>query len=334
MAQGPLSNLGPLLALWERRRTILLITAIGAVMGVVASFLMTPMFKSTAVVFPAVSNSASHALFNEFSGGREDILGIGDEEDAEHLIQMIESGTVRDRVIARFDLATAYEVKADDPHRITHLNRLYAEHVGATNTRYGSVEISVLDEVPARAAAVANGVLEIVDSVWIEMERERAEPGLLLVEQEYAKVKSRLNELQDSLRVLQRAGVNDYRTQSERFNAELAKAISRNDQRAVKALEERMAISAEKASTYMALDHLMGKNIERLATLTALRQRIEADLNNHMPRKLVVERALVSDKKVSPVRWLVCALATISAFCIAVVLIVVQDNLRRLRRTA
>lgn len=332
MANGPLSNIGPLLVLWERRRTILLITLVGAVAGVITSFLIPPLFKSTAVVFPAVSNSASHALFNEFSGGREDILAIGDEDDAEHLIQMIESGAVRDRVIARFGLAEAYEVKDDDPHRITHLNKLYGEHVSARNTRYGGVEITVYDEVPERAAAVANGLLEIVDSVWIAMERERAVPGLALVDQEYVKVQQRMDDLQDSLRVLQRAGVNDYRTQSERFNAELAKAIGRNDQRAVKALEERMAISAENASRYLTLDHMMGKNVERLATLSALRQRIEADLANNMPRKLVVERAIASDKKDSPVRWLICAMATFSAFCMAVVLIVVQHNLRLFAR--
>jgi uncharacterized protein involved in exopolysaccharide biosynthesis len=317
--------------LWGRRRWILGITAAGAVAGVIASFLMTPLYKSTATVFPAVSNSVSHSVLNEYGGGREDILGIGDEEDAEHLIQMLSAAPVRDRVIARFGLAEAYEVKDDDPHRLAHLIELYNEHVGATYTRYGSVEVMVLDEVPARAAAVANGILEIVDSVWMDMERERAVPGVALVEREMTEIQALVDRTKDSLRVLQRAGVNDYRTQAERFNAELAKAISRGDDRAVRALEARLAQSAEQASRYIALDHLLGKSTERLASMSTLRLRMQADLKNDLPRKLVVERAAITDKKVSPVRWLVALIATFSAFCAALVLVVVQDNLRRIR---
>ncbi|MBL0043912.1 MAG: hypothetical protein IPP33_05705 [Flavobacteriales bacterium] len=50
--------------LWKRWKTIFLITLFGGAIGAVASYLITPRFKSEVILFPATTNTASRALLN------------------------------------------------------------------------------------------------------------------------------------------------------------------------------------------------------------------------------------------------------------------------------
>lgn len=324
----------PLLLLWSRRRLIVAITVLGMIAGVIASFMITPLYKSTVIMFPGLVNSVNRSLFSIYAGGREDILGIGEKEKSEHLIQMINSAPVRDTIIKRFDLWTTYQIKPDAAHARDEMIRAYTDHVRVSNTRFGSVQVNVLHPEREKAAEIANAISDEVDIAWANMEKQRAIPALAVIDKEYRNTEALVQALQDSLRVLQRAGVNDYRSQSERFHVELARAIASGNERGAKALEERIARTAELGSKYITFDNRLAREVEQLVDLRDLRQRVESDINNEMPRKMVVERAQEADKKHTPVRWLVTLIGTFGAFLCAVLLVVVQDGLQRLRALA
>ncbi|MBK7083345.1 MAG: hypothetical protein IPH53_01165 [Flavobacteriales bacterium] len=55
-----------------------------------------------------------------------------------------------------------------------------------------------------------------------------------------------------------------------------------------------------------------------------------ADMESDLPHKFVVNRAQPADKKSYPVRWLVVVVSTISAFLLALLLIVVQENIKKI----
>src|SRR5690606_8335635 len=80
--------------LWRRRMLIGSITLLGSVAGLIAAFVITPLYKSEVIMFPALTNSPSKALLNEQSTGRDDILGLGDEEDSEQLLQILHSDKI------------------------------------------------------------------------------------------------------------------------------------------------------------------------------------------------------------------------------------------------
>ncbi len=50
-------------------------------------------------MFPVATNSISKVLISQNSGIKEDILGIGEEEQAEQMLQMLNSNMIRDRII-------------------------------------------------------------------------------------------------------------------------------------------------------------------------------------------------------------------------------------------
>ena len=227
------------LFLWARRNLIIGVTVLGAIAGVVAAFVIRPLYKSEVIMFPAITQSASKALLNEQSTGRDDILALGDEEDSEQLLQILNSDRIRDRVAQAFDLFTVYRVKPDSRHRNTELREAYEDHIKFEYTKFSSVRAEVLDEDPVRAADIANYIADQVDSVWKEMANERAEKGFNIVNAKVRGLEDEIAQMADSMRILRELGVHDYHTQTERYNEYLGAAIVKGDQRAIKEFEER-----------------------------------------------------------------------------------------------
>lgn len=320
-----------LLFLWGRRRFIVSITLLGMIAGTIAAFVITPLFKSEVILFPAITNSPSKALLNEQATGRDDILALGDEEDSEQLLQMLHSDKIRDRVAQRFDLLEAYEIKPDHPHKNTLLRKAYEQHITFEHTKFSSIRIEVMDKDAVRAAAIANFITDQVDTVWKEMAVERALKGYTLVKTKVEGLESDIAMMTDSMRILRELGVHDYRTQTERYNEYMGAAIVKGDQRAIKEFEERFKVLAKYGGDYVRLEDRLSSEIKRLSVLRMKLEQAQADMESDLPHKFVVNRAQPADKKSYPLRWLIVAMSTVSAFLLALLLIVVQVNVQKIR---
>ncbi len=319
------------LYLWARRKLIIGILIAGLVTGVIAAFWITPLYKSEVIMFPAVTNSVSKALLNEQSTGRDDILALGDEEDSEQLIQMLYSEKIRDRVTKRFNLMEVYEIDSASKHRNSELFEAYAEHIKYERTRFSSVRVEVLDPDPQRASDIANYIADQVDSVWTEMARERATKGFAVVERKVRELEDNIREMADSMRVLRELGVHDYHTQTERYNEYMGAAIVKGDQRAIKEFEERFKVLAQYGGPYVTLQDRLFNETKRMSVLRMKMEQAQADMDSDLPHKFVVNRAQPSDKKHSPVRWLVVAISMASALLLAILVLVIQANIGKIR---
>ncbi|MBK9274364.1 MAG: hypothetical protein IPM49_07470 [Flavobacteriales bacterium] len=319
------------LFLWERRRLILGITLLGLVAGVAAAFIIRPLYKSEVILFPAITNSVSKALLTEQSTGRDDILALGDAEDAEQLLQVLNSDLIRERTSTTFDLMRAYRIKPDSRTRNTDLREAFRDHITFEYTKFGSVRVEVLHPQPDTAALIANYIAAQVDSVWKDMVRERAEKGLQLVAEKVGKLEREIAAIEDSMRVLRQLGVHDYHTQTERYNEYLGAAIVKGDQRAVREFEERFKVLAQYGGAYVTLQDRQFNEVKRLSVMRMKLEQAQADHESDLPHKFVVNQAQPADKKSYPVRWLVVAVSTISAFLLALLLIVVQENVRKIK---
>lgn len=332
--QGKVNDPPPfnlLLFLWGRRKLILGITLLGGLVGLAAAFLITPLYKSEVVMFPAITNSVSKALLNEQSTGRDDILALGDEEDCEQLLQMLHSEKIRDRVTQRFDLMTVYDIDTAGLHRISDLHEAFGEHITFERTKFSSVRVRVLDPEPQRASDIANFIADQVDTVWAEMARERASKGHALVQRRVEELAGDIRAMTDSMRVLRELGVHDYHTQTERYNEYLGAAIVKGDQRAVREFEERFKVLAQYGGPYVSLQDRLFNETKRMSVLRMKLEQAEADMESDLPHKFVVNRAQPSDKKFSPIRWLVVAISVASSILLAMLVLVVQVNIEKFR---
>ena len=321
------------LFLWARRKLIIGVTLFGLVAGVAAAFIITPLYQSEVILFPAITNSVSKALLTEQSTGRDDILALGDEEDSEQLLQMLHSDIVRDRVAQRFNLLAVYRIDPESKHRNSELREAYKDHIKFEHTKFSSVRVEVNDPDPQRAADIANFIADQVDSVWKDMANERAEKGLAMVRAKVEQLETDIAAWEDSMRVLRELGVHDYHTQTERYNEYMGAAIVKGDQRAVKEFEERFKVLAQYGGTYVTLQDRLFNETKRLSIMRMKLEQAQADFESDLPHKFVVNRAQPADKKSYPVRWLVVAMSGISAFLLALLLIVAQENIIKVRAT-
>ncbi|MBZ0205769.1 MAG: hypothetical protein K8H89_05555 [Flavobacteriales bacterium] len=317
--------------LWRRRRFILGMALLGLVGGIVATLAMTPLYRSEVILFPAITNSVSKALLSEQSTGRDDILALGDEEDAEQLLQILNSDQVRERTSERFNLMKVYRIDPEGKHKNSKLRDAYENHVKFVYTKFGSVRVEVLDADPQRAADMANFMSAQVDSVWNEMAHERALKGYRIVQENVDALTWEIQQIGDSMAVLRSLGVQDYHTQAERFNEYLGAAIVKGDQRAINEFERRFAVLAEHGGEYVTLQDKQFNEMKRLSMLRMKLEQAKADLGSDLPHKFTVNRAFPADRRSYPIWWLVITLSTFGTLVLALLLIVAQENLRIIR---
>ncbi|MBS1943041.1 MAG: hypothetical protein JST38_19435 [Bacteroidetes bacterium] len=331
MIKGTDGSIDLVLFLWRKRRPIIGITLLGFLTGVVAAIAIPAQFKSEVILFPAITNSVSKSLLSENSTGRDDILALGDEEDAEQLLQILNSDMVGDRTARRFELLKVYKIDPEDKHKNSKLREAYEDHVKFEYTKFGSVRVSVLDHDPQRAADMANFITQQVDSVWKHMSRERALKGYNIVKQGVDQLAAEIAQMEDSMTVLRSLGVQDYHSQAERYNEYLGAAIVKGDQRAIGEFERRFAILAKYGGAYVTLQDRQFNEVKRLSVLRMKLEQAQADLDNDLPHKFVVNQAFPADRKSWPISWLVIAVCTISAGLLALFLIVAQETLRKIK---
>jgi len=308
---------------------IAIATTIGAVASVVVSLTIKDRYKSVVIFYPTTTNSISKALLDVSGNNRQDFLEFGDEDEAEQALQILQSDEIREWVIAQYNLYDHYRINPKGKYAKTKMMKKYAKNVKFRRTEFNSVEISVLDEDPNIAAGIANDIAARLDSVKNRIQKERAREGLRIVEAEYLYLQSQIQAMSDSLDKIRSYGINDYVSQAEVLNKEYAAAISKGDSRAVKALEEKIAILSKYGGAYVTLTENLELYLEQLAEIKLKYDQARVDAEQNIPHKMVVNYAYPADRKTYPKRSLIVLGATFTTFCMTVFFLIGLENWRK-----
>ncbi len=316
--------------LWKRWKTIFLITLFGGAIGAVASYLITPRFKSEVILFPATTNTASRALLNEGTSSGADMMMLGEEEDAQHLLQILYSDKIRERTADRFDLLAAYGIEANSEHKRAELYEAFKDNVSFEYTKFGTVRVEVMDVQPQRAADMANFIADQVDSVWSEMAHERAIKAYELVKRQVDDEARVMMAIEDSLDGIRAKGVQDYGAQADRYNQALSKALLTGNERAVKEIDGRLALLSQYGGKFQRYTEMLSVENWRSGMWRTRLAQIGSDLMSEVPHKFLMERAQPADKKSYPVRWLIVVVSALSGLFLALVLIAIKQQLQNI----
>lgn len=304
-----------------------------AVIAAGASFLIREKFKSTVVMFPSTTHSISKALIDVQGNSKADILEFGMEEDADQLIQILNSDEIRARIINKYNLLEHYRIKNNEKFAQTKLQKKYKENITFSRTEYLSVEINVLDEDPQMAADIANDIANLVDSVKNRMQKERALEGLNIVKSEYDELADMVQSMEDSLTKIRLMGINDYESQSEVINKEYATALARGDQRAIKALEEKIEVLSKYGGPYTSLKEGLELYREQLSLMKIKLKEATVDATQNISHKFVVNRAFPAEKKSYPKRLYIVLGAAMGAFLLSILVLIGLDNFRAYKKS-
>ncbi|MBU2651308.1 MAG: hypothetical protein KKA81_10265 [Bacteroidetes bacterium] len=316
---------------WRKPLIIVIVVTIAASLLFSSPWFITPKYKSSVILFPVATNSVSKVLISQNSGIKEDILGFGEEEQAEQMLQILNSNRIRDEIINKYDLANHYGLEPGSRYRMTRLIREYESNITFRRTEYMAVKISVLDKDPVMAANIANSIAELLDSAKNQMQKERAKMALAIVDKEYSELETEIKNIVDTLKAIGRKGVHDYESQSEVLNQQLAIAIAKGDNTAIRALEKKLEVLAEYGSTSLSLKNALEYKTEQVTLLKAKLEEARVDAEQELPQKFIVNSAFPAEKKSYPIRWIIVVVSIFSTFMISVLVILAIENLYRLK---
>ena len=316
-----------LVFIWRKRKIILIVTVIAGILSLIASLMMTPIFRSTAIVFPAATSTVS---FSEQRNAKAAAMDFGEEEQAEQLVQILQSSRIRDKIVAEFGLLKHYNIAENDPNKYYNLVKKYNNNFLFVRTRYGSIQIDVLDRDPKKAADMANKIVDLIDTVKNSMVAERTWPAYQINKRKKEQLEQDRDAILKRLDTLSALGVISLDGRTNLFQAYVdAKNAGEKTE-----LKRMIDVNQKYGSTFDGLEFIRNEKIMQLEEFQVSYEQAESDANSAFNHKFIVERAVVADKKDKPKKLIIVLLSTIGAFVFMVFALLIADRLKELKKIA
>ncbi len=304
------SSVDLLIYMWKKRMILLIVSLVAAVASIVVSYQITPKYKSSVIMFPTTGASISKSLLSSNYMGRQDAYGFGEEEQAEQLLQVLNSALIRERIMVKYKLMEHYDIDPSSKYPYTQLNAEYRNNISARRTEFMSVEVAVMDKDPQMAADIANDISDLIDTVYSAMKKERALAALKLVEYEYLEAEENINLLQESVQKM-----------GQEISASITQSGNNNISTAMKAL-------AEHGGTVLTMTNRLDHETDVLADLRQRYKEARVEAVQNLPHKFIVDRAYASEKKAYPKKSIIVMVSTASAFLLTLILLIIIDSLK------
>ncbi len=371
-----MSLLDLLIALARWKRLILVNTLLVALASVVLVLFIPKSYRAVASIFPPEDDAMSAASIGSLISA-SGLVGRGSNlpvlaTPSDVYAAILRSRTLREELIRRFDLLTAWEER-DMDHAIRRFSQTMKVKVGSE----GVVSIGVLDREPERAAGIANASIEILDRMNREKRRSSAGQARAFIERRLEENRRDLVAAEDSLREIQKSTqvlVPDRQAEAiisagaqvevELLMKEVELGVleaqlgpTHPDRlaraREVEALRRRMREmeSGEGGRTGnrfeipfarypdLSLGYVRALRSVKVqeAIFEFLSQQVEQyriQESRDTPTVQVLDHAVIPTMKAKPVRWLICAAATSIAFLFSLLVASFIEVLRRMRQQA
>ncbi|REJ84450.1 MAG: hypothetical protein DWQ44_09430 [Bacteroidetes bacterium] len=345
-----------LLIRWRKPLLIVFfMSLIGSVIFSGPAFI-TPKYRSSVIFFPAHTNSISKSLLDQHTSGKQDLLAFGAEEESEQMLQILHSDLIRETIIKRFGLLEHYGIGPEEKYPLTKLKKEFRANISFSRTEFLSVRIDVLDKDPKLAAAIANEIAALADTLKNSMQNERAQAALSLLVRAIDEKKESVRLKEDSLKNIRAKGVIDYKNQSLIWNEEYAKAFSdfSNERAALSVLEQykspedssvintkariqgaksrvenlqvKLNLLADLGGASVSLNEELSLEREELSRMQEQLGKLKIDANQNLSSKFTVNQAYPAEEKSYPVRWLIILITVSGAMMISIALILLNEQ--------
>ncbi len=323
------SNLVSLIS--NNRKLLLIVGMTAAIVSLIITLFIKDKFKSTVILYPTTTNSISKAIIAENISGKDDVLKFGEVEEAEQLLQILNSDEIKHRIIEKYNLLEHYCIAEDEQYKNTKLYDKFNDNITFKLTKYLAVEISVLDYNADTAAFIANDIAVFMDSVKNRMQKDIAIPAFKIVEQRYLNQKEFIKSLEDSLSALRFLGVIDYESQAERLTEQLGIAIVQGKTAAANQLEERLKTLSKYGGAYVSIRDQLEFEKKQLTAIHTKYEEAKVDAETVLQHKFIVNNAFPAEKSTYPIRWLIVLVSVFSVLILTLLVLIIQQNYNSLK---
>jgi tyrosine-protein kinase Etk/Wzc len=156
-----ISLLELVIAIAQRKRTVLRVTAVFAVLGIILSLILPVHYTATVTLLPPQEGSSMGAAMASQLGNLGGMAalaggGLGLKNPNDRYVAMLQSRTVEDAMVQRFGLMKEYQTRY-----LSDARKTFQDHTSIDgNSKDGLIHISVEDHDARRAAELANGYVD------------------------------------------------------------------------------------------------------------------------------------------------------------------------------
>jgi len=316
-----------LVFIYRNLKTLIAVGFLAAVAASGVSLMLDEYYESTVVMFATSQHSLGEQFFEETK--KNDLLAYGETEDAERLLQILNSHRIRNRIIEKYDLYTHYNIDPSEPGAKTDMALTYGSNVSANLTRFGSIRVQVLDTEPELARDMANDMAFLVDSVANSMRNERANEAYKLALGALAQTSEQIAQAEDSLASLHALGIYDFETQVEGLTAQYGMAVASGRSAAANTLKKDLERLGTLANGYNNLSAYLEAAYEQQSLLKKRVELMRVDAETQLSSSFIVDYASAADKKAKPIRWLIVVMTSVVAVGAAFLAMLAWDTLQR-----
>lgn len=310
--------------LWKNRKSILIIGFIAAVVSSFVALVIEEKFESTVTLYPSKTSSVS---FGEINNEDQTVSKFGEEEEAEQMLQILESAKIREEIITKFDLLNHYEIDTTGKYIFTELNETYADNISFTRNKNGAVLITVLDKSPDTAALIANEIADLFDRTKNAMIHARAITDFNIKKEKLKKLESEMQSLRDTMSVLSSLGV----VTADAYQGLTDAMLKAGDLKTKNEYKQKLAMTEKFGSLLKAFQIETEFLSERIATLKSSYEQAETDANSFPSHKFTVEEASPAEKKSYPVRWLIVVITSLSSVLFTCIVLLFNEKIKELK---
>jgi uncharacterized protein involved in exopolysaccharide biosynthesis len=318
------------LFVWEKRLPIVIVTVLSGIIATVSSFLITPLYKAEAVVFPTKNGIIVQDLLNSNEQGHG--FAYGNEDDIDRLLQIFLSDRLRNIIIADFNLVEHYEIDTLAKYWKTQLINEYKDKISIEPTRFLSIKISVMDTDPQMASDIANGIAKTADILKDNLRKEKAKADFNLVSKEYFKRYNEYKAFEDSLHLLNKKGMLEYGVQVERLTEAYGLALVEKNFSAQKELEKKLSLFEDFGDDFLRLSRFNYHYLNAVNSFYHNYMDVKFEAESNISHIFIASEATPADKKSYPIKSVIVLAGLFSGFLMTLVLLIVLNIVSQLRK--
>lgn len=291
---------------------LLTIAVIAAIVGAIISspFIITPKFKSNALVYP--SNIAPYS----------------DESESEQMLQWLQSKDVKDSVIKKFNLAKHYEIDSSYKYFYSTMMYLYNENVSISKTQWESIEIVVTDKDPVVAYEMVNAIMDFCNFKIRSIHKAKYNEVVVSLNDMLNEKKQQLDSVENALAVLRNDfGLFDYESQAREITRGFLKTYDGSSSSRPSQDVTLMKENFEKKAGELALLTQRRLDVMKIYYDFELkRDQAVYDTAKEFTYLNIITSPTIADKKAYPVRWLIVVYSVVAALFFSLVVISIKEN--------
>jgi capsular polysaccharide biosynthesis protein len=294
---------------WKMPILVLVIIS-GIAASIVSVFVMDEYFLSSSTFYPTNQYVNDRSLiFNTQSGAAVEYFG--NKSDVNRVITIANSEPLMDYIIDSFKLASHYKIDTTVRYWKTKLKKKFDKNYEAIKTEHDAVAVSIFDTDPKLAATMTNAVVDKIDDLnkyFINESRKKLYDQLSaqIVEQQKS-----VNAFVDTLAAL--AGLYKIKVSS----ASGTVVVEGNDVRAVQ--------------QYKALLSMVENAERELNNRINIKEQMQVAIKTSNSSLYIVEKAEPADRREKPVRWVVVVLTMLFTTFIALIGVLLIEQIKEIK---